>query len=433
MSLSLEGLRAFLQYKNITGFLHAIQEGEVTKAYRHTPDAYRCMFGGELADDLTRHPRVAFMSPWGWTSAAGAYQAMCAVPGKVTVDTWGDFCRDMGVSVEDMPFDPPTQDCFAVWCLKRRGALNDVVNGNFDMAVWKCRQEWASFPDAPYGQPTVMLSKLRDCYMQFGGTWSLSELLVKPDTQPPAPIEDHSPASLPPVIEQPQEQAMPEDTTPSPSFWDNALKLAGPIATAFNPIAGLVISAFTPLLQEKIGKELSKHGDPSTAKAVASNLTDVITKVAIRETKIADPVEAMIAARGDPMIVAKAEAAVTNRLAELSPFIDKMAALEEKERADTLVAQDAASARAKSEPTDMALPLLYGSLGGVGFITLFVSAVILIQVIQGKPVGTELWAALTGLIGWITAKAGTIYDYRFGTSRGSAAKDVLIGELSRRN
>ena len=46
-------------------------------------------------------------------------------------------------------------------------------------------------------------------------------------------------------------------------------------------------------------------------------------------------------------------------------------------------------------------------------------------------VGTEMWAALTGLIGWITAKAGSIYDYRFGSSRQSAAKDVIIGTLSR--
>ena len=45
---------------------------------------------------------------------------------------------------------------------------------------------------------------------------------------------------------------------------------------------------------------------------------------------------------------------------------------------------------------------------------------------------TEIWAAMTGLIGWATAKAGSLYDYRFGTSRSSGAKDVVIGELSKR-
>ena len=51
--------------------------------------------------------------------------------------------------------------------------------------------------------------------------------------------------------------------------------------------------------------------------------------------------------RADPAMVAKAEAAVTNRLAELAPFIDKMEALEVRERADTLAGQDAAAARAR--------------------------------------------------------------------------------------
>ena len=38
---------------------------------------------------------------------------------------------------------------------------------------------------------------------------------------------------------------------------------------------------------------------------------------------------------------------MTNRLAELAPFFDKLDQMESKERGDTLVAQDAAAVRAK--------------------------------------------------------------------------------------
>lgn len=93
---------------------------------------------------------------------------------------------------------------------------------------------------------------------------------------------------------------------------------------------------------------------------------------------------------------------------------------------------DAAADRAKTDTIDMAWPLMVGALGGVGALTVFVGAIIIMQMAKDGMVGTEMWAALTGLIGWVTAKAGTIYDYRFGSSRQSGAKAVLIGELSKR-
>jgi muramidase (phage lysozyme)/ElaB/YqjD/DUF883 family membrane-anchored ribosome-binding protein len=202
MTLSLEGLRAFVDNANVAASLRCVRRSELPKQYAQTDDAYRVLFCGELIDDLSRHPRIAKMSPWGWTSAAGAYQAMAAVPGKVTTDTWGDFCRDMGTTADEMPFDKDHQDCFAVWCLRRRHALQDAIQGRFEAVVEKCSWEWASWPPGRYGQPTVTLEALREVYEEYGGTYALSDLI-----QPEAPIEDRPQSSRPP--ESPQESRMP--------------------------------------------------------------------------------------------------------------------------------------------------------------------------------------------------------------------------------
>lgn len=427
MTLSLEGLRAALQYANVRAFTHVVQRGEVPKEYRHKPEAYRVIFGGELIDDLSRHPRIAKMSKWGWTSAAGAYQAMAAVPGKVTVDTWGDFCKAMGATADEMPFDPDTQDAFCVWCIKRRGALQDVIHGEFDKAVAKCAKEWASFPGSPYGQPMATIEELRDTYMEFGGTFALGELIHS--EQPAAPIEERDLSGIPPRVE--KEGVMPEESTSVD--WSAVAKFGGAIASIFNPAVGIAITALSPLLQEKITKTVSKHSDdPKVAQQIGAQLTEAIMTTTKSLTGKADDLEAVAVMRKDPAIVAAVERAVSTKLDEMAPFLDRLHQISKEEWEASAADRAAAAERAKSDQFDMAGPLLYSSIGGVGFLTVFVAAVILIQIVQGKPVGTELWAALTGLIGWITAKAGTIYDYRFGTSRQSAAKDVLIGELSRR-
>jgi muramidase (phage lysozyme) len=202
MTLTLEGLKAQFQHPNVQAFARCVRSAESNN--RDDGSAYRTIYGGGLVDDLSCHPRIAKQSPWGYTSAAGAYQAMCAVPGRVQTDTWGDFCRDLGVPVDAMPFDPPTQDAFLVWCVRRRQALQSVLDGDLEKAVNLCSFEWASFPPGRYGQPTTTIDKLRAVFLQYGGRLSNADLI-----QPAAPIEDHSPTNLPPVQPSKPESSMP--------------------------------------------------------------------------------------------------------------------------------------------------------------------------------------------------------------------------------
>lgn len=157
-----------LGVRNVQAFLRVIRAGET---HPTDDEAYRALFGwrpgnGQTFASFDDHPRIAIQSPWGWTSAAGAYQAMCAVPGKVKTDTWGDFIRAHG----PRDFSPLSQDIFALWCIARRGALADVVAGRLDVALTKCAKEWASLPGSPYGQPTKTLEQCRAIYRQHGGT-----------------------------------------------------------------------------------------------------------------------------------------------------------------------------------------------------------------------------------------------------------------------
>jgi len=123
---------------------------------------YNRLFGyfsdaSRVFDHMTQvgHPRSSFRSPGGYTSsAAGAYQAM--------PDTWDEEVRRG--SMENR-FTPYNQDRFALARLKYRGVLDEVEAGKIGWIRSKAvGYEWASFPNAPYGQPTKSRSQLERYY-----------------------------------------------------------------------------------------------------------------------------------------------------------------------------------------------------------------------------------------------------------------------------
>ena len=148
---------------NTLALLVVIRTGEGTA----DPDGYRRLFGGELINDLSDHPRRVVRKRLGGrpisSSAAGAYQALRG--------TWDDFIRACGPH----DFYPESQDEFAMWCIKRRKALADIEAGRFREAIQKLNKEWASLPESPYGQPVMTWAKAHKIYEESGGLYAPPE------------------------------------------------------------------------------------------------------------------------------------------------------------------------------------------------------------------------------------------------------------------
>lgn len=145
---------------NVRAFLAVIRAGEGTA----DANGYRRMFGGALFDGFDDHPRRAITkTSRGQTltsTAAGAYQFLSR--------TW-DECR----AALDLPdFSPASQDRAALYLIRRRGALSNVLAGEFEEAVRKCAKEWASLPGSTYGQPTTTIDQARAIYEAAGGVYA---------------------------------------------------------------------------------------------------------------------------------------------------------------------------------------------------------------------------------------------------------------------
>lgn len=194
---TLDELKKLLDDGNFQAWLRVIRLGETSP---DTPEAYHALFGWSPTSlkpsfsDMSGHPKVATLTKWGWTSAAGAYQAMAAVLGKVTTDTWGechDWCRARG---HNLTMEPADQDLFAAWCTARRGAVTAVLDGQIETAIKLCAKEWASLPGSPYGQPLRTLSECLAVYARFGGAYhSTATRRVEPVNVVPEPVEKPAP------------------------------------------------------------------------------------------------------------------------------------------------------------------------------------------------------------------------------------------------
>ena len=154
MSPDAGDLAAMAGEHNVAAFLRVIRTGEGTAG----PSGYRMLYGGRLFASYADHPRIAVTAGGITSTAAGAYQILAR--------TWDDVQG----SLELPDFSPASQDVAALYLIRRRGALDDVRAGNFDVAIARVNKEWASLPGSPYGQPTIALDQARDVYQAAGGT-----------------------------------------------------------------------------------------------------------------------------------------------------------------------------------------------------------------------------------------------------------------------
>lgn len=155
--MTLADLRYAASNRNVWAFLRVIRAGEGTS----DEDGYKRCFGGSLFDSFKDHPRILHTEKTRAGSisstAAGAYQFLSR--------TWDGLVKQYGFQ----DFSPENQDLGAIALIAGRGALDDVMDGNFGEAVKKCNVEWASLPGSPYGQPTRTLMQALDVYAENGG------------------------------------------------------------------------------------------------------------------------------------------------------------------------------------------------------------------------------------------------------------------------
>ena len=146
------------QEANLYAFLALIRRLE-------SNDDYGALVMGGQFTDFSEHPALI-----GWpgvrlddgrlTTAAGAYQ--------ITRTTW----NDLGGTAKYGDFSKAAQDQAAVDLLTRRGALPEILAGNFDRAVTKVVKEWEAFERMLAGNYPTTIQEARNIYAGGGGAFA---------------------------------------------------------------------------------------------------------------------------------------------------------------------------------------------------------------------------------------------------------------------
>jgi muramidase (phage lysozyme) len=149
---------------NVVAFLDTIAWAELGPALlAESDDGYNVIVGslpGRLLtfDDYAEHPRRRVHVREGLDSdAAGRYQFM----GRY----WEHYKRELRLP----DFGPISQDVYAIQLIRECRALDLVKAGAFDVAAYRVRNIWASFPGAGYGQHEHRTADLRAAFERAGG------------------------------------------------------------------------------------------------------------------------------------------------------------------------------------------------------------------------------------------------------------------------
>jgi len=406
MNPTREQLAAERAHPNVEAFLRVVRGGETSQ----DDSAYRMLFGSELyTGSIDAHPRIAKMSPWGWTAPFGAYQIMAVVPGKVKTDTYDRLAKVLGPSME-----PYEQDLKACLLLHWRGAMEDVRAGRLEQAIAKCGDEWASLPGSKYGQPTRTLEQARKTYLKYGG------VLVGGAAQP-APVQPGEPATTP------QGEFGNVPYTPAPDE-DRAVPVP-PInqskeQSTMIPFAVLA-QVLGPAISAMIPQVANLFNQSETAKrntALAEVVVNTITKTA----GTADAFEALEKMKNDPAVKqAVTEAVITHpdvmTVVEIGGGIVK--------------AREAAFAMQTADKPFWYNPLFWITLMFLPAIYLFVFAATL----NGAPVGDAKWwmpvqlddATRNGLMNLLVGLiVGGVCGIWFGTTANNRKEERTVGARS---
>lgn len=216
----------------------------------------------------------------------------------------------------------------------------------------------------------------------------------------------------------------------------------GAVAGMLNPIAGIVFNAFSPLIKEKITKEVDRHTDtPGVGAAIADALNTAILGKAKDLTGRSDELEAaavVIQPQNTVKLQQVEEAAVdatAERLKQLAPLLDKSMEYDRALWAAQVEGKNAASSRYIAEKQaggwDMTPALIY--MGG-GTACILVLALLGAIVYQGTTGDREIDQGMIGLAGPILAIAigvwREVFAYRFDGNKEASAQTQAVLNLS---
>ncbi len=152
-------MRGLAVTDNRAAFLDMIAFSEGTARIPNSDDGYRAVVGNGTFESYADHPRISVWLPKlrVYSTAAGRYQLLARY-----FDVYKKLMR-----LKD--FSPESQDAIALQQIKEQGALEDIDSGRISDAIEKCRNIWASFPGAGYGQREEKVEKLLMAYAGNGG------------------------------------------------------------------------------------------------------------------------------------------------------------------------------------------------------------------------------------------------------------------------
>jgi putative chitinase len=314
----------------------------------------------------------------------------------------------LGDAVPDFEADPEAL-CTPRWAALSAGAFwsskgcNDLADaGDFDGVTQRVNGglNGAAERRALWGQAKAALAE---------------ETMVEPLVSLPA---GEAPDWTPPPA--------PDPATPTPT----EAPVAPFAASLLVSLAQNLFSAFQPLAQEKLTKELSRHTDRPE---VAQNLATAVIGTVQSLTGKADPLEAVMAAKTDPAVLAKVEVSALEQLERMAPLLERLAALDRQTFAAEEASRDAADRRARESGNDQD-PYLTRAIVRM-MVGLFLVLGGLMGVLAWKGVSETVLMAVFGLFnaaGMIAvSKFGTRYDHRYGSSVGSASKDAALASMAR--
>lgn len=143
----------------VRAFLDMVAWAEGTT--RIDESGYRVQYSHRSFSCLERHPSQVVIAPSSdellKSSASGRYQFLTG--------TWCEVSRVLSLS----DFSAKNQDIAALYLIYKARALSDLLQGRIERVIAKTSRIWASFPGAPYGQPTHPRSELIACF--YWGYW----------------------------------------------------------------------------------------------------------------------------------------------------------------------------------------------------------------------------------------------------------------------